>query len=91
VSVTSPDHPAMTSLTSSALTNWGSSYHGSFEGFSSALEVLATGEEGGPEHGGSDVVILATREPIGNALVFADGFESGTVDAWDALIQPDQP
>ncbi|MEO1366655.1 MAG: hypothetical protein AAFX50_05730 [Acidobacteriota bacterium] len=86
ISITAPTHPAMTSLTGPVLSDWLNSYHGRFEGFSTALEVLATGGEGGPVRGETDVVILATREPIGDALVFADGFESGTVGAWDALV-----
>jgi hypothetical protein len=36
--------------------------------------------------GDQDIIILATRSPLGSAILLTDGFEAGTAAAWSSAV-----
>lgn len=76
VEIVEADHPVMTLFTNEALSDWLQSFHSSFGAPGDLLEVLAKNAES------AEAIIIATPAPLGNAIVFADGFESGLTARW---------
>lgn len=80
VEIVEAGHPAMSLLTNGALSEWSSSFHDSFGTLGSLFEILANDAEE------TEAIIMATSAPLGDAIVFADGFESGTTARWASAV-----